>query len=142
MGVRELKSALPATRQSTSDADVLIVEDNSAIADLYALKLRMDGFRVHHAADAATAEAIFEKTRPSIVCVDVRLPDASGFDAAPRFAEKGSTVILLTNDQESYEQPPDCVAKALLKSRITPSDLSAAVSALMPVKRRGRTRWP
>ena len=127
---------------NTEDADVLIVEDNSAIAELYALKLRMDGFRVEHAESAASAEQIFEQTRPSVVCVDIRLPDASGADAAPRFAERGSSVILLTNDQEGYERPPACVALSMLKSRTSPSELSEAIQSLMPQAKRQRPRWP
>lgn len=136
MQVRELEPV------GQDEADVLIVEDNSAIAELYALKLRMDGLRVQHAVDAATAHVLYEQTRPSVVCVDVRLPDASGAEAAPHFAEGGSSVILLTNDQEGYEQPPSCVALSMLKSRTSPSELSAAVQRLLPEGRRVRPNWP
>ena len=38
---------------------MLLVEDDPAIAELYALKLRLDGYLVHLAADGATAEVIF-----------------------------------------------------------------------------------
>ena len=41
--------------------DVLIVEDDAAIAELYSLRLRMDGYTVHHASDATTAHVIFEQ---------------------------------------------------------------------------------
>lgn len=110
---------------------VLIVEDDSATADLYALKLRMDGYAVHQAADATTAAVIVERTHPDVICVDTRLPDRSGAEAASSFASGGSTVILLTNDQDSFEWPPPGVALALLKSRTTPRQLSAAIGALV-----------
>lgn len=110
---------------------VLIVEDDSAIADLYALKLRMDGFTVHQAADVATAQVIFERAQPDIVCIDTRLPDASGFEAATAFVRAGNRVVLLTNDQESFERPPAGVAMAMLKSRTTPRELSRALSLLL-----------
>src|SRR5437588_12235822 len=132
MGVDELQST------AGDDADVLLVEDNSAIAELYALKLRMDGFRVEHAEDAASAEVIFERSQPSVVCVDIRLPDGSGAETAPKFAERGSSVILLTNDQDGYERPPACVALSMLKSRTSPSELSEAVQRLMPEAKRRR----
>ena len=129
---------------SKKDAvSVLLVEDNSAIAELYALKLRMDGFTVHHAEDAATAEVIFDQAKPNVVCVDHRLPDASGADTAPRFARDGAAVILLTNDQDGYERPPHCVARSMLKSRTSPSELSEVIRELLPEKRRVTTRrWP
>src|SRR5437764_5203776 len=110
---------------------VLLVEDDPAIAELYALKLRLDGYLVHLAADGATAEVIFERTRPQVVCVDTRLPDASGRLFASRFAHAGAQVILLTNDQVSYEAPPPGVTRSMLKSRTSPSQLSDAISTLI-----------
>ena len=116
---------------------VLIVEDHQTTAELYALKLRLDGYAVHHAADATTADLIYERTRPNVVCVDSRLPDRAGREAAAAFARAGAAVILLTNDQESYESPPAGVALSLLKSRTTPRELSAAIAGL--VRERSRT---
>ena len=110
---------------------VLLVEDDAAIAELYALKLRLDGYLVHLAADGATAEVIFDRARPQVVCVDTRLPDASGRSFAPRFAMAGAHVIMLTNDQGSFEQPPPGVSLAMLKSRTSPGQLSAAIGELV-----------
>jgi DNA-binding NtrC family response regulator len=117
---------------------VLLVEDDQAIAKLYALKLRLDGYHVHLAADGATAEVIFDRARPQVVCVDTRLPGASGLAFAPRFATAGAQVILLTNDQCSFEAPPPGVARAMLKSRTSPSQLSAAITELVqPTRENG-----
>jgi two-component system, OmpR family, response regulator len=110
---------------------VLLVEDDPAIAELYALKLRLDGYLVHLAADGATAEVIFERARPEVVCVDTRLPDASGRLFASRFANAGAQVIMLTNDQGSYEAPPPGVSRSMLKSRTSPSQLSDAITQLI-----------
>ena len=110
---------------------VLLVEDDRAIADLYSLKLRLDGFAVHHASDGTTADIIFETAQPDVVCVDQRLPDCRGAIAAARFAERGAIVVLLTNDQESFERPPLAVARALLKSRTNPGQLSATIRELV-----------
>lgn len=115
---------------------VLLVEDDPAIAELYSLKLRLDGFRVHHAADLTTADVIFGRARPEIVCVDTRLPDGSGVDVAARFSEGGAIVILLTNDQSSFERPPFGVARALLKSRTNPAQLTETIRQLIPSGRR------
>lgn len=114
---------------------VLLVEDDAAIADLYALKLRLDGYTVHHAADGTTADLIFERARPDVICVDTRLPDGSGEDVAARFIDSGATVILLTNDQTSFEHPPAGVAGALLKSRTNPGQLSSAIATLAASRR-------
>src|SRR5919201_6315200 len=110
---------------------VLLVEDDPAIAELYALKLRLDGYLAPRAADGATAEVIFERARPRVVCVDTRLPNASGRLFASRFADAGAHVILLTNDQHSFETPPPGVTRSMLKSRTSPSQLSDAITKLV-----------
>lgn len=106
---------------------VLLVEDDSAIADLYSFKLRVDGHSVSIATDSTSADLIFERTRPDVVVVDVRLPDGAGAVLAERFCQCGATVILFTNDQYSFENPPSGVARSLLKSRTSPAQLSEAV---------------
>jgi two-component system OmpR family response regulator len=110
---------------------VLLVEDDPAIADIYALKLRLDGYGVSVAGDQATAEASFWQERPTVVCLDEWLPGGSGTALAERFATAGALVVLFTNDQRSYENPPAAVCRALLKARTNPAQLSAAVSELV-----------
>ena len=115
------------TRENYS---VLLVEDDSAIAELYGFRLRMDGIRVHIAEDAATAQVIFAKAQPAVVCVDARLRDRSGLGLASELARGGAAVILLTNDQPSYEAPPPGVRLALLKARTTPDQLARHIARL------------
>ncbi len=110
---------------------VLLVEDDTAIADLYALKLRLDGFSVAVAGDSATAEQTFWRFRPAVVCLDEWLPGGAGTELAERFAAAGSRVVLFTNDQARYERPPDCVCRSLLKASTNPSQLSAAITELV-----------
>jgi DNA-binding response OmpR family regulator len=106
---------------------VLLVEDDTATADLYAFKLRLDGFAVSIARDAATAERIFWSERPAVVCLDEWLPGGAGTALAERFAAAGARILLFTNDQSRYESPPDCVCRSLLKARTKPSQLSATI---------------
>ena len=115
---------------------VLLVEDDSSISQLYAFGLRMSGYRVDIAADAATAQVMFDRARPDVVCVDSRLPDFSGRTLASILVGRGSAVILLTNDQESYERPPAGINRALLKWRTTPADLAAEIGRLIPARAR------
>lgn len=113
---------------------MLLVEDDPAVAHLYAIKLRMDGYRVDVASDAATAGIIFEQARPDLVCVDSRLPDGDGRGVVAELVGAGATVVMLTNDQEAYEQPPSGVVAALLKWRTTPVELSRALKRLLPAR--------
>jgi DNA-binding response OmpR family regulator len=113
----------------------MLVEDDASIAQLYSMKLRMDGFSVHLAADGTTADLIFERAAPQVVCVDSRLPGESGRGRAERYAGAGAIVLLLTNDQESFEHPPRGVVRSLLKSRTNPGQLSATIAQLVTHKR-------
>jgi DNA-binding response OmpR family regulator len=116
---------------SPAQTSVLLVEDDVSTADLYSLKLRMDGYAVHVANDRTTADVIFATTAPDVVCVDSRLPDSVGTGPAQRFAVAGAIVLLLTNDQHCYENPPPGVVRSLLKSHTNPSELSAVIRQLV-----------
>jgi DNA-binding response OmpR family regulator len=116
---------------------ILLVEDDHSIAQLYSIKLRMDGYRVDIANDAATAGILFDRSNPVVVLVDSRLPDGSGRDLVTSLVGRGSAVILLTNDQESYERPPAGVTASLLKWKTTPADLSAAINGIVGARNAG-----
>jgi DNA-binding response OmpR family regulator len=110
---------------------VLLVEDDTAIADLYALRLRLDGYAVAIAGDSKTATRSFEQERPDVVCLDMRLPCGGGAELAARFSAAGASVVLFTNDQSCYERPPPGVCLALLKARTNPAQLSTTIRELV-----------
>lgn len=114
---------------------VLLVEDDTAIADLYALRLRLDGFAVAVAVDSASATRSFERERPDVVCLDMRLPCGGGAELAASFSAAGASVVLFTNDQSSYERPPPGVCLALLKARTNPAQLSTTIKELASSRR-------
>jgi len=111
--------------------DVLLVEDDATIADLYALKLRLDGYAVAVAGDSVSADQRFWQDRPHVVCLDEWLPGGTGTALAQRFAAAGAQCLLFTNDQSCYEKPPPGVRRSLLKAKTNPSQLSAAISELV-----------
>lgn len=110
---------------------VLLVEDDTVIAHLYAMKLRLDGYAVSVACDPASADQRFWQDRPRVVCLDQRLPGGSGTALAKRFADAGACCLLFTNDQECFEKPPPGISRSLLKASTNPSQLSAAISELV-----------
>ena len=66
-------------------SSVLVVEDESAIAELIALNLRHAGFDVRLAADAEQAQAEIERVLPDLVLLDWMLPGQSGLQLAMRW---------------------------------------------------------
>jgi two-component system phosphate regulon response regulator PhoB len=57
---------------------ILIVDDDTAIADLYTRYLTVEGYRVTIADTCAAASALLLSWRPDLIVVDWWLPDADG----------------------------------------------------------------
>jgi CheY-like chemotaxis protein len=108
----------PAMRRSVPSLDataqrVLIIEDNADTLESLHAVLAADGHEVHGAADGEAGIEMAERTRPSVVLVDIGLPGIDGYEIARRLrarqAELGVQwrLIALTG----YGQPED-VARA------------------------------
>jgi two-component system CheB/CheR fusion protein len=91
--VRLPLAQVPAQEQAASGnvvhlfaqpAQVLVVDDNHDTADTLATLLRARGFSVTTAYDGTSALAVCATLRPSIVLLDLGLPDLSGHDVARR----------------------------------------------------------
>lgn len=76
---------------------ILIVEDEEAIARVLAAYLRKAGFHVTRAADGRSALEAFEAAPPSLVLLDIMLPEMDGFELLGLIRERSSCpVIMLT----------------------------------------------
>ncbi len=90
-------------------AHVVLVEDEPAIADFVGENLRHDDHRVAVAGTLAEAVNLLRRLRPSIVLVDVGLPDGSGFDLVRRIrlgdaGDEDAGVIVLTARAEEQDR--------------------------------------
>lgn len=59
---------------------ILIVEDDPIIADLYQRKFVLEGFAVELAGDGATAMESLKSRRPDVVLLDLQLPQVNGIE--------------------------------------------------------------
>ena len=76
---------------------VLIVEDDSGIADFLQLELEHEGFEVLHAEDGRKALELFESGSPDIILLDIMLPKLNGLEALRRIRKTSRVpVIMLT----------------------------------------------
>ncbi|ETT33630.1 MULTISPECIES: response regulator transcription factor [unclassified Paenibacillus] len=76
---------------------ILIVEDEEAIARVLSAYLRKAGFHVTRAADGRSALDTFEEAPPSLVLLDIMLPEMDGFELLQLIRERSSCpVIMLT----------------------------------------------
>jgi DNA-binding response OmpR family regulator len=72
--------------------DVLLVEDEDAIAEPLAEGLEREGFRVRR---VATGEAALEAPIPDLVLLDLRLPDLDGYDVCRSLRERSDVPIIV-----------------------------------------------
>ncbi|HEY2557294.1 MAG TPA: response regulator, partial [Diaminobutyricibacter sp.] len=77
---------------------VLLVEDETAIADLERLYLTQAGFSVHTERDGTNALAQIRRLRPAVVILDIGLPglDGIGVCRALRDAGDWTPVVFVT----------------------------------------------
>ena len=83
---------------------VLVVDDDSALAEMLGIVLRTDGFEPSFVADGARALAAFREIKPDIVLLDLMLPGLSGIDVCrPIRAESGVPIIMLTAKTDTVD---------------------------------------
>ncbi|HWS38192.1 MAG TPA: response regulator transcription factor [Actinoplanes sp.] len=76
---------------------VLVVEDERAIADAVAARLRAEGFRVQVVGDGPSAVAAARQDPPDVIVLDVMLPGFDGLEVCRRIqAERPVPVLMLT----------------------------------------------
>ena len=89
---------------------VLVVEDDPAIARVLGIMLRRDGHEVTTASSLAEARRALAQNRPSVILLDIKLPDGSGFDLldelAPGTRLEGVPVVVLSGVDPTFEQRP------------------------------------
>ncbi len=83
---------------------VLVVDDDSALAEMLGIILRADGFEPAFVADGARALPAFRDTKPDIVLLDLMLPGMSGLDVCRAIrAESGTPIIMLTAKTDTLD---------------------------------------
>ena len=80
---------------------VLIIEDDPYIADMYAMKFRMNEYEVKLAKNGEKAFDELQKEKPDIILLDLLMPGMDGYEFLEKFKKekefKNIKVIILTN---------------------------------------------
>ena len=123
-----------ATHSEEDLVDVLLVEDDPSVLEMYRLKLELDGYRVNTALDGEEGLKKAGDLAPDIIFLDIRLPKMDGLEVLRKLRAQEKTrnipVIILSNYDEE-----DLVARGLrlgvheylIKARTTPSSLSEGI---------------
>ena len=130
---------------------ILVVEDESAIADTILYALRTDGMQVDHCMLGGEALARLRAQRPDLVVLDVGLPDINGFEVCRTLRTFSDVpVIFLTARHEEIDRivgleigaddyvvkpfsPRELAARVrVILRRARPPAEAAAMPAVMP----------
>ena len=83
---------------------VLFVEDDPSVAQMYKLKLELDGYDVEVATDGEMALKSAHEAPPDIIFLDIRLPKLDGFGVLEALRADAGTrsvpVVILSNYSE------------------------------------------
>jgi len=85
-------------RADGNPINVLVVDDESVLAEMVSMALRYEGWNIATAGDGSSAIASARTQRPDVVVLDVMLPDMSGLDVLHKLREESPQlpVLLLT----------------------------------------------
>jgi len=110
-------------------AHILLVEDDTFLANIYKTKFEMEGFKVSVAEDGEAGFAAAGKINPDIILLDILLPKMDGFAVLKKLKEtdavKDIPVILLTNlgQKDDVEKGLESGAvDYLIKAHFKPSE--------------------
>lgn len=116
---------------------VLVVEDESAIAELIAVNLRHNGFRPTWAMDSISAQLEIDAAVPDLILLDWMLPGESGLVLAKRWRENPRTkavpIIMLTarGDESDRVAGLDAGADDYIAKPFSTKELLARVRAVL-----------
>ena len=113
---------------------ILVVEDEQAIASFVAAYLRKDGFTVRMTASGREALAIVGVDAPSLVVLDLMLPDLDGIEVCRRIRETSTLpVLMLTARDDDLDKIAglEVGADDYLTKPFNPRELVARVRAIL-----------
>ncbi len=129
---------MPEERETTFDRPeatrVLVVDDDSALAEVVARYLEREGFEVDLATDGATGLALALETLPDLVVLDLMLPVLDGLEVCRRLRQAAPIpVVMLTARGEEDDRIAglELGADDYVTKPFSPRELTARVKAVL-----------
>jgi two-component system, OmpR family, alkaline phosphatase synthesis response regulator PhoP len=113
---------------------ILVVDDEPNIQELVRLYLEKDGYRVELAATGEEAIRKLETAKPSLVVLDIMLPNMDGFEVCRQIRKRSEVpVLMLTARKEDIDKilGLELGADDYLTKPFNPRELVARVKAVL-----------
>lgn len=119
---------------------LVVIEDDKYLADIYATKLKLEGFNVEVANDGESGLKAIKRLMPDLILLDILMPGMDGFSVLHAIktdeAIKDLTVIMLTN----LNSPEDVkkglelgAADYMVKAHFVPADIVTKVKSILSI---------
>ncbi len=127
------------------NARILVVDDDTALAEMIGIVLRAEGFEPSFCADGGEAVQAFHDVKPDLVLLDLMLPGMDGIEVCSRLREEsGIPIIMLTAKGDTADvvkglesgaddyivkpfNPKELVARIRTRLRPTPTEPSESL---------------
>src|SRR6201986_4843657 len=116
--------------EDTKGKKILLVEDDDALANVYIMRLKAEGFDVMRVANGEDALAAAKEHKPDLVLLDAMMPKVSGFDVLDILRNTPETanlkIIMLTalsQDTDKERAESLGVDDYLVKSQVVIADV-------------------
>lgn len=117
---------------------VLIIEDETDAAEMFAEMMRVSGFNVLKTFSSKPALTLIRDQRPDVVILDVMMPDVSGLDVLqqmrndPILANIPVVVVSAKGMPADIQDGMDAGANVYLTKPVSFRDLTEAVEKVLP----------
>ena len=117
---------------------ILLIEDDAFLANMYAAKLKMEGFQIITAEDGEKGLSLAVGGAAELILLDIMLPKMDGFEILTKLKKDSKTkaipVILLTNLGEREDVDKGLALGAddyLIKAHFMPSEVVSKIKKLL-----------
>src|SRR5207249_10906411 len=134
----------PAKRTPT----VYFIDDSATMREVIKIAFRRENIHVITCADAASALAQFEQTRPDVVITDVIMPDQDGYSVCsqikqhPEFSEVPVVLMSGVVNKSVADKAVSVKADELIRKPFQPQELIGRVKSLLQPKSAVSTAAP
>ena len=118
--------------------NILLVEDDKFLSEMYVNKLASSDFEVELASDGREAMAKAKEVKPDLILLDIVLPKMDGFEVLQELKQddslRGVPVIVLTNLGQKEEVEKGLKLGAtdyIIKAHFTPTEVVAKVRKVL-----------
>lgn len=119
---------------------IMLIEDEKDLAEIFAMKLEVDGFAAPVVIDSAKALEDIRKEKPDLILLDLVMPDVDGWQILRQIKQEPALSKIpiyawsnITMKKKINEAEKLGISGYILKSDYTPSTLSAKVKEILKI---------